>query len=197
MRKFSFRVSVDLGYQKRGKLARFTERIGDDLFDLRIIESIGKCRLNSVYERIAAAVLYLTFDAAKLRLPVCRLGILRQRTWSFTNAAGEADRVSMKTSTNRGQPHLVYRMGFTEALEIDKWLGGVAERHNAPYTRVFDREEWGKFKAMCVSEFGADKLEETRLTAHDAATASGAESYYDSYYRGYCSYTHGALETWT
>jgi hypothetical protein len=92
------------------------------------------------------------------------------------------------------KPHLVYRVGFTEALEIDKWFGGVAERHHAPYTRVFDREEWGKFKALCVSQFGADKLEDTRLSAYEAAAAVNAGSYYDSYFRAYCSYTHGALE---
>jgi hypothetical protein len=92
------------------------------------------------------------------------------------------------------KPHLVYRVGFSEALEIDKWLGSVAERHHAPYTRVFDREEWGKFKALCVSQFGADKLEDTRLSAYDAAAAIGAGSYYDSYYRAYCQFTHGALE---
>jgi len=56
-----------------------------------------------VADEIAAAVLYLTSDATKFRASVCRLGILRQRTWSFTNATGEADRVSMKSLTNGGQ----------------------------------------------------------------------------------------------
>jgi hypothetical protein len=92
------------------------------------------------------------------------------------------------------EPHLLYRVVFTEAGEMDKWLGSVAERHHAPYTSVFDREEWGKFKALCVSEFGADKLEDTRLSAYEATAAIGAGSYYDSYYRAYCQFTHGALE---
>ena len=90
--------------------------------------------------------------------------------------------------------HLVYRVGFSETLEIDKWLGSVAERHDASYTSVFNREEWGKFKSLCVSQFGADKLEDTRLSAYEAADAIGAGSYYDSYYRAYCQFTHGALE---
>jgi hypothetical protein len=92
------------------------------------------------------------------------------------------------------KPYLVYRVGFSEVLEIDKWLGGVARRNKKPYTPVFDRDEWGKFKAVCASQFGADKLEDSRLNAYDAAAAVGAESYYDSYYRAYCQYTHGALE---
>jgi len=92
------------------------------------------------------------------------------------------------------KPHLLYRVVFTETGEIDKWHGGVADRHHAPYTSVFDREEWGKFKALCVSEFGADKLEDTRLSAYEAAAAAGEQGYYDSYYRAYCQFTHGALE---
>jgi hypothetical protein len=92
------------------------------------------------------------------------------------------------------KPHLVYRMGFTEALEIDKWHGGIAERHGQPYIPVRDREAWRKFKAMCAEQFGADKLEDTRLTVQEAAAAAGAKGYYDRYYRGYCQFTHGALE---
>jgi hypothetical protein len=56
-----------------------------------------------VADEIAAVVPYLTSDASKFRSSVCRLGILRQRTWSFPNATGEADRVSMKSLTNGGQ----------------------------------------------------------------------------------------------
>ena len=53
----------------------------------------------------------------------------------------------------------------------------------------------GESLRLCVPrQFGADKLADTRLTVYDAAAAAGAGSYYDSYYRGYCSYTHGALE---
>jgi hypothetical protein len=92
------------------------------------------------------------------------------------------------------KPHLLYRVVFTEAGEIDKWHGSVAARNDEPYTPVFDRDEWRKFKAICASQFGADKLEDTRLNAYDAAAAVGAESYYDSRYRAYCQYTHGALE---
>jgi hypothetical protein len=94
----------------------------------------------------------------------------------------------------RAKPHLVYGVGFTEALEIDKWLGAIANRHDEHYTRVCDRDVWQKFKAMCASQFGADKLKDAPLSAYDAAAAIGAEAYYDSYYRGYCQYTHGALE---
>jgi len=94
----------------------------------------------------------------------------------------------------RVKPHLLYRVLFGEALEIDKWLGGVAKRHRVPYIRVCDRELWQAFKARCVSEFGAEKLADVPLTSYDAAAAIGIESYYETHYRAYCQYTHGALE---
>jgi hypothetical protein len=94
----------------------------------------------------------------------------------------------------RAEPHLLYRVLFAEALETDKWLGGVAKRHGAAYTRVCDRDEWRTFKNRCASQFGAEKLEDIPLSSYDAAAAFGVEAYYDSHYRAYCQYTHGALE---
>jgi hypothetical protein len=92
------------------------------------------------------------------------------------------------------KPHLVYRVGFDEGLELDKWLGSIAKRRNKPYTSVFDRDEWREFKTVCASQFGADKLQDAPLSAYDAAAVIGEQAYYDSHYRAYCSYTHGALE---
>jgi Family of unknown function (DUF5677) len=94
----------------------------------------------------------------------------------------------------RAKPYLLYRVLFTEALETDKWLGGVAKRHGAPYTPVRDRDEWRAFKARCTSQFGAEKLQDVPLSSYDAAAAIGLQPYYDSHYRAYCQHTHGALE---
>ena len=62
------------------------------------------------------------------------------------------------------------------------------------YTPVCDRDEWQAFKNRCIAQFGADKLKENPLNSYDAAVEIGVEAYYDSRYRGYCQYTHGALE---
>lgn len=94
----------------------------------------------------------------------------------------------------RAKPYLLYRVLFTEARETDKWLGGVAKRHGESYTRICDREEWLAFKARCTSQFGVEKLQDTPLSSYDAAAAVGLEAYYESHYRAYCQYTHGALE---
>src|SRR5215471_17990157 len=42
--------------------------------------------------------------------------------------------------------------------------------HNLPYTSISQRPKWQAVKARCVSQFGAEKLNnETPLTAYDAA----------------------------
>jgi Family of unknown function (DUF5677) len=94
----------------------------------------------------------------------------------------------------RAKPHLLYRVLFAEALERDKWFGGIAKRHGVPYTPVCQSEEWQKFKTRCASEFGAENLEDKPLSSYGAAAATGLEAYYNSHYRAYCQYTHGALE---
>jgi hypothetical protein len=94
----------------------------------------------------------------------------------------------------RVKKYLLYRVLFREALEADKWFGGVARRHGVAYTRVCDRDEWQAFKDRCIAQFGAEKLQDVPLSSYDAAAEIGVEAYYDSHYRGYCQYTHGALE---
>jgi hypothetical protein len=94
----------------------------------------------------------------------------------------------------RIKPYLVYRVLFRESIEADKWFGSVARRHDVAYTRVCDGDVWQAFKNRCVAQFGADKLKDVPLDTYGAAAEIGAEAYYDSHYRGYCQYTHGALE---
>lgn len=94
----------------------------------------------------------------------------------------------------RVKTYLLYRVLLREALEADKWFGSVARRHGVAYTHVCDRDEWQAFKDRCIAQFGADKLEDVPLSSYDAAAEIGVEAYYDSHYRGYCQYTHGALE---
>ena len=94
----------------------------------------------------------------------------------------------------RAHPHLFYRVYLSEVLERDKWFGGIARRHDIPYTAACDRPEWQAFKTRCASEFGAENLVDKRLSSYAAAAAIGFETYYKSHYRAYCQYTHGALE---
>src|SRR5205085_9361787 len=105
-----------------------------------------------------------------------------------------APETMLRLQAVRVKTYLLYRVLLREALEADKWFGGVARRHGVAYTRVCDRDEWQAFKNRCIAQFGVDKLKEVPLSSHDAAAEINVEAYYDSHYRGYCQYTHGALE---
>jgi hypothetical protein len=94
----------------------------------------------------------------------------------------------------RVKPYLLYRVALHEAREADNRFGSVARRHRVAYTPFCDRDEWKAFKDQYVTEFGADKVKDAPLKTSKAAAEIGAEAYYDRHYRGYCQYTHGALQ---
>ncbi len=55
----------------------------------------------------------------------------------------------------------------------------------------------GEFTVKYSSQFPEHRLEETTLSAFQAAEAAGIEAYYDCAYRLYCQFTHGALRVAT
>jgi hypothetical protein len=154
--------------------------------------------LNSLGEkpRKSVADLFYLYAASHISIAVEAFILLRRER--CVDGARLVVRPALETMLRlravRVKPHLLYRVLFGEALEIDKWFGGVAKRHGIPYIRVCDSELWQAVKARCVSEFGTEKLADVPLTSYGAAAAIGIESYYETHYRAYCQYTHGALE---
>ena len=154
------------------------------------LDSLGGKMTNGVedlYYLYASRHISIAVDAFTLLRPEHRIDGARL----LVRPALEA---MLRLQAVRVKKYLLYRVLLGEALEADKWFGGVARRHGVAYTRVCDRDEWQAFKTRCIAQFGAEKLEDIPLSSYDAAAAIGAESYYDSHYRGYCQYTHGALE---
>ena len=94
----------------------------------------------------------------------------------------------------RAKPHLFYRVAYSQTLESDRWLGGVARRRAIPYTPVYGSPQWQAFKTRCASEFGAHNVVDARLDSYAAAKVIGAEAYYETHYRAYCQSVHGTLE---
>ena len=69
----------------------------------------------------------------------------------------------------RAKPHLFSRVAYSQTLESDRWLGGVARRRAIPYTPVYGSPQWQAFKTRCASEFGADNVVDARLDSYAAA----------------------------
>lgn len=162
------------------------------------LQPATKAALNSLGGRMTKGVedLYYLYASSHINTAVDAFILLRRdhRIDGARLLIRPALEAMLRLRAVRDKPRLLYRVLFAEALETDKWLGGVAKRHGVPYTRVCDRDEWRTFKTRCVSQFGAKKLEDRPLSSYDAAAAIGVEAYYDSHYRAYCQYTHGAFE---
>jgi hypothetical protein len=144
----------------------------------------------------SATDLYYLYASRHINLAVDAFVVLRQehRIDGARLLVRPALEAMLRIQAVRAKPYLLYRLLFSEAQETDKWLGGIAKRHGIGYTRVCETDVWRAVKSRCASEFGAENLEDGRLSIREAAVAAGIETYYDSHYRTYCHYTHGALE---
>jgi hypothetical protein len=128
-------------------------------------------------------------------------GFLFLRQHAYADAAKFLIRPAIESMIRitavRKQPHLVYRIIYTETLEDDKWIAPAAKGLDQSYTTRRDSEDWIEFKNLCISEFGCENIVNQKLSLYDAAQIAGIESYYDTHYRTYCRYTHGGLRAMT
>jgi Family of unknown function (DUF5677) len=93
----------------------------------------------------------------------------------------------------RKKPELLYRIAYSERLEVQKWVRPAATRQGKKYDFDSDDKQWREFKRMYEEQFPGHKLLDKELRLIDAASGGGLKAYYDSYYRMYCKYDHAAL----
>ena len=154
------------------------------------LDSLGRKPTKSV------ADLYYLYASRHINISVDAFILLRRhhRVDGARLLVRPALETMLRLRAVHAKPYLLYQVLFAEAAQRDKWIGGVAKRHNIPYTPVCELDVWQEVKARCASEFGAEKLKDIQLSAYSAAEAIGLEAYYNSHYRAYCQYTHGVLE---
>lgn len=90
------------------------------------------------------------------------------------------------------QPDLLFRMAYTERLEDRKWLSPVWKRAGKDYA-FEDQQQWQEFSRRYAQQYPKHHREEKKLTLLDAAKVANLDGYYDSHYRMYCQFTHGAF----
>lgn len=90
------------------------------------------------------------------------------------------------------QPELLYRMAYTERLEDRRWLSPVWKRAGKDYD-LEDKQQWQEFTRRYVKQYPKHPRSETKLMLFDVAKAAHLDAYYDSHYRLYCQFTHGAF----
>jgi hypothetical protein len=135
------------------------------LADLQIelnaaINSLGGKQQHHVEDK------YYFFAAAHINRALHGFLLLRGEGW--VDAAKLLIRPALEAMIRvqavRNQPHLVYRIMYTETLEDDKWHGRAAKRQGLTYDHSRNSSAWIEFTESCKAQFGADKIIDQELS---------------------------------
>ncbi len=92
------------------------------------------------------------------------------------------------------KPELLYRIAYAETIVEDpKWIGSAAIRSavtfdNAPHAKALE-----SFKEQLQEQFPMLTMEDKYISLREIADVAGCAGYYDSHYRTYSRYAHGAM----
>jgi hypothetical protein len=153
------------------------------------LNSLGGKLSKDLYEN------YLFYSASHINRAV--EGFLFLRKGSRIDAAKLAVRPAMEAMLRiqavQRKPELLYRIAYTERLELKKWVRPSAVRQGKKYDEASDERQWSEFKRMYKEQFADHSLLDERLPLIEATRLAGLEVYYDTHYRMYCKYAHAAL----
>jgi len=92
------------------------------------------------------------------------------------------------------KPELFCRIAYSESVVEDpRWIGPAARRAGATFDEDTHSKRFEKFKAKLSKQLPNVALEDNDISLREIAEVAGFARYYDSHYRMYCRYTHGAL----
>jgi hypothetical protein len=92
------------------------------------------------------------------------------------------------------KPELFYRIAYSETIVEDpKWIGSAAIRAGATFDEAAHSKRFEEFKAKLSEQLPTLTLEDKYISVREIAEVAELAGYYDSRYRTYCRYTHGAL----
>jgi hypothetical protein len=90
-------------------------------------------------------------------------------------------------------PDLLYRIAFSEHRQDERFLRSAAEQSKQPYNDAEGKEKWKRFSDAFTAEFPKIPKVDKELSVVCTAEKAGLKPIYDSHYRTYCQYAHGAL----
>jgi hypothetical protein len=92
------------------------------------------------------------------------------------------------------KPELLYRIAYSESIVEDrKWIRPAASRAGAIFDEDAHSKRFAEFKAKLSEQLSNVTLADKYISLVGIACVAGMAGYYDSHYRTYCRYTHGAL----
>jgi hypothetical protein len=90
------------------------------------------------------------------------------------------------------KPELLYRIAYTDRMEDRKMLRAAPKKVRDDYDTT-DEIAWREYTKRYAAEFPTHTLTQQELSLFDLAAAAKLEWYYNSAYRVYCRFTHGAF----
>jgi hypothetical protein len=94
-------------------------------------------------------------------------------------------------------PSLIYRIMLGERQNMLVWLRAWAKRVGDEYKNEQEQEDWDAFKKHCVDQIHGVDLTEAELSVEAIARAAEGHEFYESHYRLYSGFTHGAFAATT
>lgn len=92
------------------------------------------------------------------------------------------------------KPELFHSIAYSETVVEDpKWIGSAAKRKGTTFDKDGHSKRFAEFKAKLSEQLPNVALEDKYIPLQEIAKVAGFERCYDSHYRMYCRYTHGAL----
>jgi hypothetical protein len=93
----------------------------------------------------------------------------------------------------RKSPELLYRIAFSEHESDAVWFRAVSENSAQTFDETQFQKQWDDFRKKYVAEFPQYVPVDKGISLVSLAEKAGIGAYYDSHYRTYCKYAHGAL----
>lgn len=163
---------------------------------LEDVQSELRYALNSLGGRQADGLLqhYLFYSASHINKAVEGFIYLRR------NKRVDASKLLIRTVLEsfirmraiQKKPELLFRMAYSEFEEDKKWVRSI-NGATAEETLQKIASQWQTFKLEYQRTYPEHLMSEKSLKLREAATHASVESYYDSHYRLYCHFTHGAF----
>ncbi len=94
------------------------------------------------------------------------------------------------------KPELMFRIAFSEFNDEKKWVRAIVGENEASKLESIE-DQWAHVRESYSKKYPDHPLAEEKLSLQGAAEAAGLKKYYDSHYRLYCKFTHGAFRAIT
>ena len=101
--------------------------------------------------------------------------------------------IVLRLEAVKKRPDLLYRIAFAEHRRDEQFLRVAAEHSKQSYDATPMKERWQRFSDAFAAKFPEISREDKELDLAYVAEKAEMKAFYDSDYRTYSQYTHGAL----